>query len=297
MKPSQLKYFITLAEEQHYTNAASLLGIAQSSLSKSISNLEDEIGVTLFEKVGRNITLTDCGKVFLESAKEATSIIDEGVRKMKMIQADIKGELSIGHMYLQGYQYFTKYINGYKKMHKDVLPVFHFDYNVSPRIVEGIKDDTYDVGFAYKQDVASGVEFVPVMVDRMVLVVPEGHPLAEYEEVNISDIVEYPFLFYNRKSTLHNMVEEYFRGVKKYPNVAGTVKEVSTLLEMVKCGMGIGITPRSTIEGCENVVSVELSKVCTRRVIYFIYANDKYLAPAVKRFVNYMVENHKVTIE
>lgn len=297
MKPSQLQYFITLADQEHYTKASQLLGITQPTLSKSISNLEDEIGVKLFEKIGRNVVLTDCGKIFLESARSATAIIHDGVYKMKMIESDVKGELSIGHMYLQGNQYLSKFIKGYRTMYEDLLPVFHFDYNLSTGVIEGIKDDTYDVGFCFKEEDINGIEFIPVLIDKMVLVVPKGHPLSKFEAINMADVVEYPFVFYNKKSVLHNVTEDYFRSVKKYPTISGTVKEVSTLLELVKSGMGIGIIPKSIAEGVDEVVTVELLKVSTQRVIYFAYANDKYLSPAVRRFVNYMVGHHRVQLE
>lgn len=296
MRHNQLRYFITLAERQHYTQAANALGISQPTLSHAIANLEQTLDVKLFVKSGRNVVLTDCGRMFLETAKKSTEILEEGIQKIRMIENDVKGQISMGHMYLQKNDNLLKYINGYRNTYPEDIPLFNLEYNISANIIEGIHKDEYDIGFCFRGPYEEGVESIPVKVDNLVLVVPKDHELSSLTEVSIADIVDYPHVFYNKNSFLHNTVDEYFRTLKRCPNVSCTVKEVSTLLGMVRSGMGIGIVPQSCVSKDSDVVLVKLSKVHTERIIYLVYAKNKYQSPPVKRFIKYIRENHAINI-
>ena len=79
-----LRYFVTLAHLEHYTKAAELLSITQPSLSHAISSLEKELGVRLFEKEGRNVVLTKCGRAFLEDVEQSLALLDSSVNKLQL---------------------------------------------------------------------------------------------------------------------------------------------------------------------------------------------------------------------
>ncbi len=293
MRHNQLMYFITLAQRQHYTQAANALGISQPTLSHAIANLEQALDVKLFVKSGRNVVLTDCGKMFLETAKQSIDILEEGIQHIRMVENDVKGKISIGHMYLQKNDNLIKYINGYREAYPEDFPILNLEYNISANIIEGIHKDEYDVGFCFRGQ-EEGIESIPVKRDKLVLVVPKGHELSCLSEVSVADIVEYPHVYYNKNSFLHASVDEYFRTLRKSPQISCTVKEVSTLLGMVRSGMGIGIVPKSCVNKESDVVIINLSKVHTERIIYLVYAKNKYQAPRVKQFIKYIRENHAI---
>ena len=79
-----LRYFVTLAHLEHYTKAAEILAITQTSLSHAIASLEKELGVKLFEKEGRNVVLTKCGQAFLTDVEHALDMLDSSVNKLQM---------------------------------------------------------------------------------------------------------------------------------------------------------------------------------------------------------------------
>ena len=93
-----LRYFSTLAHIEHYTKAADILAITQPSLSYAISTLEEELGVKLFEKNGRNVTLTKYGKVFLNNVEEVLNRLDSSVNSLKLAG---KGEGCIDVVFLR----------------------------------------------------------------------------------------------------------------------------------------------------------------------------------------------------
>ena len=96
-----LRYFVTLAEIEHYTKAAEILSITQPSLSHAITNLEEELGIKLFEKEGRNVVLTKDGKDFLYDVKNSLDILDRSVKKMEMLSKG-NGVVNIAFLRIMG---------------------------------------------------------------------------------------------------------------------------------------------------------------------------------------------------
>lgn len=113
MNLNQLQYFVTLAHMEHYTRAAEKLSITQPSLSHAISSLENELGTYLFEKQGRNVVLTKYGRLFMEYAEEALSILDAGIRKMKAMTSETSGHIDMGYIYTQGGEFIPEVVKGF----------------------------------------------------------------------------------------------------------------------------------------------------------------------------------------
>ena len=111
-----LRYFVTLAHLEHYTKAAELLSITQPSLSHAISSLENELGVKLFEKEGRNVVLTKCGRAFLEDVEQSLSILDSSVNKLQMTGSG-EGQIDIAVLRTLSTQLVPGLVRNYIKEH------------------------------------------------------------------------------------------------------------------------------------------------------------------------------------
>ena len=108
----QLRYFVTLAKFQHYMKASEQLCITQPSLSHAISALEKELGIKLFEKDGRNVILTKCGKSFLKDAEHTLQLLDSSVERLKS-SAQGNGRLDIGLLPTLGTDFVPRLIRGF----------------------------------------------------------------------------------------------------------------------------------------------------------------------------------------
>ena len=116
MNLNQLHYFSKLADAEHYTKAAELLSITQPSLSHAISSLENELGVKLFEKEGRNVVLTKCGRAFLEDVEQSLSILDSSVNKLQMTGSG-EGQIDIAVLRTLSTQLVPGLVRNYIKEH------------------------------------------------------------------------------------------------------------------------------------------------------------------------------------
>ena len=99
MNLNQLHYFSKLAEVEHYTKAAEELDISQPTLSHAIGSLEKELGTKLFEKQGRNVTLTKYGSIFREYVDESLHVLDSGVKKVRALTGQTEGLIELGYIY------------------------------------------------------------------------------------------------------------------------------------------------------------------------------------------------------
>ena len=141
-----LRYFVTLAHEKHYTKAAKQLCITQPSLSHAIDQLEKELGVQLFEKVGRNTTLTHFGEEFLVCAEHTLATLDEGVEMIKKSAAG-DGVIRLGFVRPLGIKFIPQLAAEFLKENKEKNIKFTFNTDVTGKLLEGMKDKRFDILF------------------------------------------------------------------------------------------------------------------------------------------------------
>lgn len=193
-----IKYFVTLAEYKHYTKAANALCITQPSLSHAISQLEKELGVPLFERSGRNTTLTRFGQEFLVYAKQTLSTIDEGVESIKK-SARGEGIIRLGFLRPLGVDIIPELVTEYMNKNKGRDIQFTFNTDVTGRLVEGMIDRKYDVLFCSCPDEVCGLTAKKVMQERLVLIAPKGHPVMSMcdgdGKIKLVDTLSCPYIF------------------------------------------------------------------------------------------------------
>ena len=113
MNLNQLTYFVTLAQIENYTRAAKRLDITQPSLSHAISNLEKELQVPLFERHGRNVTMTKYGEMFLKYVQDSLHILNLGVERIQEAARIPGGSISIGYIHTQGRRFIPELVRGF----------------------------------------------------------------------------------------------------------------------------------------------------------------------------------------
>ena len=292
MNINQLQYFVTLAHMEHYTRAAEKLSITQPSLSHAISSLENELGTYLFEKQGRNVVLTKYGRLFMEYAEEALSILDAGIRKMKAMTSETSGHIDMGYIYTQGGEFIPEVVKGFlnENPHREVE--FGFHNGVTEKILKGIREEKYDVGFCSMKEGQKDLEFFPVAQEKLIAAVPLGHPLASRGSVEIAELAVYPQIFFNEESGLRPVIDQIFKEQGEKPDIRYMVDEDSALVGLVAKGFGVGIVPDVPAIRSMRAAFLEIENLNYRRLIYMVTCKNKYLAPIAKDFIDYVKSRH-----
>lgn len=223
-----LRYFIALAGSLNFTRAAERLHVTQSTLSHQIKQLEEELGVALFERTGRRVTLTEAGDEFLHHAGNALREIDAGLGALRKNPQAVMGQLRIGATHTFNLSFIPDCIATFQKRHPQVRVVV--EELAADAIAARLQQGTLDLGIAYRPSEPGPLQFEPLYNEEMVLVVAQGHPLARRKRVRMVELHRLPMVLLPESFATRQMLEECFRSCGAEPQV---VAEINTLAPMM----------------------------------------------------------------
>ena len=286
-----LRYFVTLAHMEHYTKAADVLGITQPSLSHAISCIEDELGVKLFEKSGRNVSLTKYGKAFLDDVETTINRLDSTVNCLKLVGKG-EGQIDVAFLRTLGVDFMPKIIRSFLSANKDKKIHFNMfcDKALTADILAGLKEKKYDIGFCSKFDDEPLIEFIPVAKQDLVVIVPPDHPLAEKAQIHLEETLPYKQIIFKKRSGLRQIIDQLFKSINQYPDVAFEIDEDQVAAGFVANDFGICIAPDIPILHSLDLKILPLVSPSWQRNFYMAMLKDVYHPPVVEAFKKFVIE-------
>ena len=190
MELRHLKYFMRAAELSHFTRAAESLYISQPSLSVHIQQLEEELKTKLFVRVGRNVRLTESGKVLLQHARRAVDELEAAGHEIDAMTGLLQGSLNIATVSLFGSKVLPAWIDAFNSRHPNV----HLKVKAgrAEDIESGLLAGTIDLGFSLLPAEHSDINIKALIEDHSVLVVAKTHPLAKKKRLDRGDFASLP---------------------------------------------------------------------------------------------------------
>ena len=222
MNLPQLYYFRKLAEVQHYTEAAKALYITQPSLSDSIASLEKELGVSLFQKKGRNIQLTKYGKEFYQYVSESLGILEHGISLIKEKSGHISGSIDIGCIPTLLGDFLPEALELYHE--KNPLATINIYHGMSIEVAQGVSSGKYDIGFCSMVDDMPDLVFVPITYQELIAIVQNNHPLADRGAMYLSDLNGYRLTTYRDTIPIGKVVYKLLKKKEWRPSIPMTTK-------------------------------------------------------------------------
>ncbi len=292
MTLNQLQYFYQAAKTQHFNHAAEDLRISQPSLSRAISSLENELGVMLFERVGRNVILTKAGQIFLEYTEKILDDISIAERKMHQI-ACRGGEITVAYVSPLSTGFIPQVVRTFMKQEENTEITFHFFQGITSQNIAGLKSGKYDIIFGTKDSSEMSIRFIPLMKQEMVVILPQNHPLAKLPYIDASLFNEHPVLTYDHTSGLGRDSQNFFRRYNLHPSIICESPDENGIASLVKEGFGIALVA--------DVDYIHRPGICIRplnpkqhfyHTVYMGYLAGKYQIPAVSRFIKFIQDYH-----
>lgn len=283
-----LRYFVQLAHTQHYTRAAEQLCITQPSLSHAIAQLETELGVPLFEKTGRNTTLTHFGEEFLICAENTLSTLDAGVETMQRI-ARGEGLIRLGLLRTLGINYVPRLAAAYLAAHPDKEIRFTFNTGVSGELISALQARRFDLVFCSRPALDLGLTAIPVEKQDLVMITPRNHPLASLHAVDLRDTLQYPYVRFARTSGLRGVIDGIFAQIGAEPQIAIETEEDQVIAGLVAQGFGIAIVPYMDLLLQLDVRIIQISYPSWERTFYMVSDDTAFHSPAVKDFRQFVL--------
>ena len=207
MNLSQLRYFRKLAEVQHFTRAAEALFITQPALSNSIKQLENELGVPLFEQHGRNVRLTKYGKEFNEYVSEGLDVIDKGIQVAQEHANSLSGTIDIGTIFTVQSDYLPALLRTYRSIYGTQVDVRLYQ-GLTQGLLEKLEDGTYDIAICAYADDCPDIEFIPVLTQDLVAVVHKDSPFAQQDFITVEDLRNSEIVTYRPETSIGSEVKE-----------------------------------------------------------------------------------------
>ena len=286
MNLEQLRTFREVAVRGGFGRAAQSLFLTQSAVSMQIASLERELGVRLFERLGRHIALTHAGEVLLRYATHIMTLVDESVRAMEDIRGAGSGSLGVGASATVGNYVVPPIIARFRAQRPGVQ--FSLEIAPTPEIAWRLVSGDLDVGLVEEQCAAPELVQRPFLTDELVLILPTGHRWANRDAVEPQDLATEPFVSHQPGSIVRQIIERQLgeRGVELRP-----VLEVASP-EAIKCAIraGLGISIVSA-----HAVRLELSMGCLRTVplrgvrlesqFYVVMHHGKHISPGLRAFL------------
>lgn len=287
MTLNQLSYFQTVAGTENFRAAAEELYISQPSLSRSIDSLEKELGVMLFERSGRGIVLTKSGRLFLEYVNRILEECDIAVYKMKELSSS-GGRIDIGYVFPLANYYIPRKVRTFldRPENKDVT--FGFTQNRTSSIIRDIKKGLVDVGFCAYSEGEEELEFVPILKQEMVIIVPNGHPSAENGEASVKLLEQYPVIGYDRVSGLGGYTNRLYRNLGIKPDILCECSDENAIQALVRENFGIALVAKVDVLNEEEIKILKISDAELTHYVNMVWLRNHYQMPAIQRFIDFM---------
>ncbi|PTL37742.1 LysR family transcriptional regulator [Alkalicoccus saliphilus] len=286
MDEQQLRYFVTAAEMEHITKAAETLSVSQPALSRAVTRLERELGAPLFERHGRSVSVTSFGKEFLKRSRRILQEFDAARQDALDLQAPDRGKISLGFLHTLSTGLIPDLLAGYKARYPDV----HFILGQGPShtLLEQLEDGVFDLCLTALPEFSSKVSWEPLWEEELFIILPAGHPLAEKERLNLSDIQKDPFIHLKQGYSLRRSVERLFREAGLPLSFAFEGDEADTVAGLVGAGLGVSILPAQQTADPSQVVQVPIAFPRALRTIGLSRIQQTSASPAVQAFAEYI---------
>lgn len=291
MTLNQLSYFYQAAVLEHFNQAAEKMNITEPSLSRSIAALEDELGIILFEKRGRNVILTKAGEIFLEHVSTILDDVKRAENKMHQIATD-GGHIDIAYVSPLAKVFIPTIVRSFLTEKENKNITFNFFQDITSVNIEGLKKGRYDIIFGSYSPDENGIDFVPIIRQEIVAILPPGHPLTLKDTMEATDFADYPVLGYARHSGLGKYTRSFFKKHDVSPNFICESPDENGIASLVAQGFGIALVA--------DVDAIHRDDICIRHLVshesfshtvYMGYMTGKYQLPAIKRFIEFVRES------
>ena len=285
MNYNYLRYFSVLAQVEHYTLAAARLGISQPSLSSAIHHLEDELGgVRLFEKVGRNIRLTEEGRFYKEKVDDALSELNAASMTLRdsKVSAPVVIRMGVVSGTLSGP--VAKEVAAYTRQNERIR--FQLTESSADDLLDLVRQEKLDMAIVDTTDRDRTLHFRKLGQRDFCVALPEKHPLSSQPVLTPAQLSGQSQVVFNYD--MESSFGQWASGTTPEERVLCTVNTAQSALELVAAGVGICLMPSDCIRTFPGVSFVPMEN--WHQALYMCLLYDKWLEPPVWDFLERLVK-------
>jgi DNA-binding transcriptional LysR family regulator len=284
-----LQYFIEVSNFNSFSRAADHLFITQPTISKMIKNLEAELGVALFDRSRKQLTLTDAGLIILEQAKLIDKAFNNLETELDNLTGLKKGHIRIGLPPIFNAHHFLKIVGSFHEKYPGIT--FQLVEDGSKKIEEDVGKNLLDVGIIVLPTKNELFNHFSFMEEDLKLILHPSHPLAEREEVQLAELANESFILFNKDFVLNDRIILSCNDVGFNPHIISESSQQSFIEEMVSFKLGISLLPESICHNLnKNIKSVKVVNPSISWNLAIIWRTDQYFSYAAKEWLKFTKE-------
>ena len=291
MELRQLKYFAEAAERLSFTEAARTLFVTQSTLSQQIKQLEEELGVLLFDRIAKKVLLTEAGEAFLPYAKKTILDAEIGKQKIMDLRNMESGTLRIGVTYSLS-PLLTDAILSFSKRYPAVN--LEIVYCSSYDLLELLRTHDVDLILSFLPAAGNpGFESLFLFESRLSVIVHRHHPFAALKSVSLDKLQETKFALLSREFTARTIFDKVSdeKGFKIRPAIE--LNEVNILLQLIKRGGWATVLSQATITGNPELKAIPIKETGYKMNAGLITLKNTYIKKSLTAFCKIVLEKSK----
>jgi LysR family transcriptional regulator, hydrogen peroxide-inducible genes activator len=254
MEINQLRYVCAIADTGNFSRAAERCQVAQPSLSQQVLKLEEDLGVKLFDRLGRSIRLTEAGRAFIPHARSILEQMDVARSIVAEKHADLRGSVTVGVIPTIAPYLMPDYTAAFAKNYPDAkLRIIEETTSV---LVEGLRDLSIDLAILALPLRHKDLELFPIRTEPLYAVVRKNHPRASVESISMKELRGEAFVMLRDGHCFRDLSIDTCARARVTPNIAFESGQFSSLLAMVAAGVGVSLIPEMAIDrnvGCRYV--------------------------------------------
>src|ERR1700733_3324458 len=283
MAEGDYEWFLTLAELQHVTAAAQQLHIAQPTLTRMLARLERRLGVALFDRHGRRLSLSTYGRIFYEHARRAQLELDSARREIEDLNNPAAGEIRLGFLRSFGSIVVPRLIAGFTQVSPRVT--FTLEEGAAEAINDRVLGGFIDVAVVSPRPKTPTLAWRSLFRQRLGVAVPRDHRLTGVATVSMTDLADEPFVAMHPGFGMRQLLDELCAAAQFQPHIVLESANLTTTAGLVAAGLGISLTPIDGSEHAPGVSVLQLTDADAYRDIGMIWDSARPLSHAARDFI------------
>ncbi|SCZ06659.1 LysR family transcriptional regulator [Microvirga guangxiensis] len=244
--PPEPAAFVTVAQLGNFTRAASLLNLSQPALTVRIRNLEESLGVRLFDRNTRTVSLTRIGRELVPALQRILRDLDAVVAQARDLAAQRHGIVRLAALPSFAAGVLPEIIAQFRETNPKISFVIH-DV-IASEVIAQVREEQVDLGLTGGRIVDPDFEVLHTTQDHMHVVYPVGHSFGDMEQVGVEALIRHPLILMHPPTSVRAVVDAAFLTASRLPVIAAEATYMSTAVGMVRAGLGAAIVPGSAME-------------------------------------------------
>lgn len=283
-----LDVFATVVEQSSLNQASKLLNLSQPALSRKISKLENDLGVSLFNRKGKRLVLTSIGQLAYTFALEQRKQQHIFLRTLAQFKDGSQINVTLGASLTTLQTTLPPLINAFMDKHPSAE--IKLVTGKTHEIVSAVREKKVDVGIVASSILEHGLECIPLFEDHLELVLPSHHPLTEFKEVRMEHLHNLPMIVFSNGTWYRKLTDELFRQCKVKPDIRMEIDSFEAIVRLLPTSKAAALLPKSylhqqLLDDNELIVIHIPDLKETRRTTSLIYGEHAELSTAAKQWI------------